>query len=74
MGYLRQGQPASPPSFNRAAVTATITRFVAEELAFANRTADPFHIAHDCRNPSGHDFIAACGDVVCIHCGRIAWR
>lgn len=36
--------------------------------------ADPFQIAHDCINPGGHDFIADCSDVVCIHCARIAWQ
>lgn len=36
--------------------------------------ADPFNIDHDCRNPTGHDFIASCGDVVCIHCSRVVWR
>lgn len=35
--------------------------------------ADPFLIDHDCRNPAGHDFIAACGDVVCPHCAKVAW-
>jgi len=35
--------------------------------------ADPFGIDHDCRNPAGHQFTAACGDVVCIHCARVAW-
>jgi len=36
--------------------------------------ADPFLLDHDCRNPSGHHFIATCSDVVCIHCARIAWQ
>jgi hypothetical protein len=35
--------------------------------------ADPFGIDHDCRNPTGHDFIAACGDVVCCHCSKVVW-
>jgi hypothetical protein len=70
MGFHRQGMPAV---LDRAAVTAVITRYVAEELAFLNRTADPFGIAHDCRNPAGHDFISSCGDLACVHCGRIAW-
>lgn len=70
MGFHRQGQPAA---LDRAEVTAIVVNFVAEELAFERRTADPFQIAHDCRNRAGHDFIAACGDVVCVHCGRIAW-
>lgn len=36
--------------------------------------ADPFGIDHNCTNPAGHDFISSCGDVACVHCGRIAWR
>jgi hypothetical protein len=70
MGYLRQGQP---PSLDRAAVTAVVTRFVADEIAHLMRIEDPFRIEHDCLNPAGHDFIAACGDVVCCHCGKVVW-
>ena len=36
--------------------------------------ADPFAIDNQCPNSaSGHDFIAACGDVVCCHCGKVVW-
>jgi hypothetical protein len=69
MGFHRHGQPAA---LDRAAVSAVITRLVAQELAFEARTADPFLLAHDCLNPAGHDFIAACGEVVCCHCARLA--
>lgn len=72
MGFYRQGQPETA-LLNRAAVTATITRLFAEELAFLRRTSDPFEIDHDCLNPAGHDFIGSCGDVACVHCGRLAW-
>lgn len=35
---------------------------------------DPFGIDNACPfNPTGHDFIAACGDVVCCHCGKVVW-
>lgn len=71
MGFHRRGQPAS---LDRAGVKGAIIRFVAEELTFPTHTADPFGIDHDCINPAGHDFRAACGDVVCVHCARIAWR
>lgn len=70
MGFLRQGQPQT---LDRASLTAVVTRFVAEELAFITRTADPFSIDHDCLNPAGHDFIAACGDVACCHCAKVVW-
>jgi hypothetical protein len=71
MGFYRQGQP---PSLNRAEVTAVV-RCVAEELAFAIRTADPFNIETACPySQTGHDFIACCGEVVCAHnCGAVAW-
>lgn len=71
MGFYRQGMPAA---LNREGVRAAVTAFVAQDVAFANRTVDPFGIAHNCRNPAGHDFIAACGEVVCSHCGAVAWR
>jgi hypothetical protein len=70
MGFNRTLQPAG---LDRAAVAAIVTRLVADEIAFERRTADPFLIAHDCLNPTGHDFIASCGDVVCPHCSRVAW-
>lgn len=69
---LRQGQ--QPEGFNRSEVRAVVTRLVAEEVAFAERTADPFGIDHDCINPSGHDFIGSCGDIVCVHCVRVLPR
>jgi len=71
MGFNRQGQPAA---LDRAAVTAAVTRFLAEEAAFENRVADPFLIEHDCRNPAGHHFISSCGAVVCLHCEKVVWR
>lgn len=70
MGFHRTLQPAS---LDRRGVTAVIARFVADEVAFANRTADPFLIDHGCINPTGHAFTGSCGDVVCIHCERIVW-
>lgn len=36
--------------------------------------ADPFGIDHDCLNPAGHAFISDCSELVCHHCGRIAWQ
>lgn len=36
--------------------------------------ADPFGIDHDCANVTGHHFTADCSELVCIHCGRIAWQ
>lgn len=62
-----------PTALDRAELTAVVTRLMAEEAAFARRSADPFAIDHDCLNPAGHDFIAACGDVVCCHCGKVVW-
>lgn len=73
MGFHRTGQPAAPVTLDRAAFTAAITRFVAAEVAIANARRDPFAIDHDCPNPAGHDFIGSCGDVACVHCGRLAW-
>lgn len=45
-----------------------------DDLADVIRQADPFLIAHDCSNPTGHDPIASCGEVVCAHCARVFWR
>ena len=69
MGFHRLGQPAA---FDRAALRGIVEPIVAQEVAFAARTADPFGIDHDCINPTGHDFIGSCGDVACVHCARVA--
>lgn len=70
-GFLRTRMP---PSLDRAAVSAAITRFVSEEMiAAATAAADPFLIDHDCLNPAGHRFIGSCGDVVCVHCTKVVW-
>jgi hypothetical protein len=71
MGFHRQGQPSA---LNRAEVTAIVAEVVAEEVAFIERSADPFLIDHDCLNPAGHQAIADCRDIVCRYCGRIFWR
>lgn len=76
MGFHRQGQPRA---LDRAEVTALfskniiVARLVAEEVTIANARRDPFALDHDCLNPAGHDFIGSCGDVACVHCGRLAW-
>lgn len=70
MGFQRGTQPAA---LDRGAVTAVVTRFLAQEIAFEQRSADPFGVAHDCRNPAGHTFIGSCGDVVCVHCSKVVW-
>lgn len=69
MGFHRTTQPQA---LDRVAITAIIAPIVTDEVAFAMRTADPFNVDHDCLNPSGHDFIASCSEIVCRHCGRIA--
>lgn len=72
MGFHRIPQPAA---LDRAGLTALVARFVAEELAFLTRTADPFGLDNACPfNPTGHDFIASCGDVVCCRCGKVVWQ
>lgn len=44
-----------------------------DAVASAMGSTDPFRIGHDCSNPAGHQFIASCDEVVCLHCARIAW-
>lgn len=73
MGFYRQGQPEPPVLFDRAAVRAAVTPFVAEEIAFLSRTADPFGVDNDCPNLAGHRFAGSCGDIVCVYCGKVAW-
>lgn len=42
--------------------------------ALIGETPNPFGIAHDCVNTSGHHFIASCGDIVCCHCTKVVVR
>lgn len=71
MGFNRQPMPAA---LDRTALTAIVTPFVAQELAFVVRTVDPFGVEHNCLNPAGHDPIASCGEIVCCHCAKVFWR
>jgi hypothetical protein len=71
MGFHRIPQPAP---LDRTSLTAEVTRLIAEEIAFARASADPFGVENACPlNPAGHDFIGSCGDVVCCHCSKVAW-
>jgi hypothetical protein len=73
MGFNRT--TIQPASLDRAAVRSAVLQFAyEEEIAAILGAEDPFALAHDCRNPAGHDFIASCGDVVCVHCAKVAWR
>jgi hypothetical protein len=67
MGYYRIPQPTP---LDRAAVT----RFLAQEIAFEMRVDDPFGVDSDCLSPAGHVFTGSCGDVVCVHCGKVVWQ
>lgn len=64
-GYIRGTQPAS---LDRASVARFVARYVAQELL-----PDPFAVAHDCINPSGHDFQPSCGALACVHCSKVVW-
>lgn len=69
-GFIRGTQPAA---LGRAQVTAVVTRFLATEIAFADRTADPFGIDDPCLQNAGglHQPIGSCGDVVCCLCAKV---
>ena len=72
MGFHRQGQPAQ---LNRRQIAEIVTMTIsAEDLGFVSRTQDPFAIDHDCLNPGGHDAIASCSEIVCVHCAKVFWR
>lgn len=70
MGFYRQGQPTAR---DRAITLAAARRYLAQEVAFESFAGDPFGIEQGCINPAGHHFNGACGDVVCLHCRRMAW-
>lgn len=71
MGYLRQGQPAA---LDRAGLTTIVSRVVAEELETLPVSSFRVGIVHGCCNPKGHDFVADCGGIICLHCGSVAWQ
>lgn len=66
MGFHRHPQPA-------AVTRAVLHDLIEQRLADFMPPADPFGIDHDCLNPAGHDFIASCGVVVCVHCSKVVW-
>ena len=70
MGFHRQGQRRA---LDRAGIRAEVIPLLAEELAFLERTADPFGIEHGCINPAGHAVITSCGEIVCAHCSVVFW-
>ena len=63
-----------PQALDRAAIRAEVIPLLAEELAFLERTADPFLIEHGCVNPAGHEAMASCGAIVCAHCEKMFWQ
>jgi hypothetical protein len=71
-GFTRQGRR---PARSRAEIAAVVSTFLsAEDLGLVQRTQDPFGLDHDCINPGGHDAIASCGEIVCVHCAKVFWR
>lgn len=75
MSGFHRGRPAQ--GLTRAAVSEQVAQFLCLEdiSARANRERDPFNVADPCPvNPTGHQTIVSCGEVVCWHCARIFWR
>lgn len=65
-GFLRQGAPNAPHVY----------RFVTErEIASVMGEIDPFQVDDRCPfNATGHGYTGSCGEVVCAHCAKVAWR
>lgn len=72
MGFYRDRPIPKPERLVLGAII--IKEIEREELVEALFGADPFLIDHDCLNPSGHDAIASCGEIVCCHCAKVFWR
>lgn len=50
-----------------------IEDFVAEEITTLT-APDPFGIDDPCPfSATGHDALASCGEVICVHCSKIFW-
>ena len=71
MGFYRT-RPRQ--ALDRAAIRAEVIPILAQELAFIERTADPFQIENDCVNPAGHFPIRSGGAIVCAHCSKVFWQ
>jgi len=63
-----------PQALDRAAIRAEVIPLLTAELAFLERTTDPFGIEHGCVNPAGHVAIQSCGAIVCAHCAKVFWQ
>lgn len=73
MGFHRTVQPDPPP------ITISIDQAVEDQIAqlidIHSAARDPFNVADRCEfNPTGHQTIVSCGDVVCCHCAKVFWR
>jgi hypothetical protein len=66
MGFSRHAMPTPP-------IQATEIAFIREwELADKLREIDdPFGVDQNCLNRGGHQPIASCGEIVCVHCSKI---
>ena len=73
MGFYRQGQPDIS---DRSRIAAIVAPFVVQEIAFLERTADPFLVDDPCEKNGGgpHGTIPSCEDIVCCHCGKVFWQ
>ena len=72
-GFLRTMQRPSP---RRERIKQTVTEFLCLEDVSAriSRERDPFNVDDPCPvNPTGHQTIVSCGEIVCWHCARIFW-
>lgn len=73
MGFHRTIQPDAPP------VVITIEQAVEDQIAqlidVHSPPRDPFNVADRCEfNETGHQIIASCGSVVCVHCAKVFWQ
>ena len=70
MGFHRTIQPSRPPgviTIDYAQIEARVAEVVA--------SMDPFQCDDPCPLNAGgpHVYAGSCGNVVCLHCSKIAW-
>lgn len=53
---------------------ATDDDLSAADVAFVQRTQDPFLIENDCSDQLGHVPMMGCGAIICAHCEKVFWQ
>ena len=74
MSVFARGLQPTSPRIERVRRTVSEMLCLEDVSARVMRERDPFNVDDPCPvNPTGHQTIVSCGEIVCWHCARIFW-